>query len=158
VAVGQDNPWVMTGRLRMTCCRGIGKRPKTGRSTSSDKSPKPTPHTNVLPGQSRQDDRSHPARRQLNSAAVQAGCLRLWRSFKYEEVYLKAYSSLAEARASIGHYLNLCNRNRPRSNLGARTPDQAYLDHLPQAAARYSFNIETVQWPLDRSRTWRMAP
>jgi putative transposase len=60
---------------------------------------------------------------------------RLWRSVKYEEVYLKAYDGVAEARASIGRYRDLYNRKRPHSSLGARTPDQAYFDHLPQARA-----------------------
>ena len=60
---------------------------------------------------------------------------RLWRSIKYEEVYLRAYDSVAEARASIGRYLDFYNRKRPHSSLGARTPDLAYFDHLPQAAA-----------------------
>jgi len=60
---------------------------------------------------------------------------RLWRSVKYEEVYLKAYDSVAEARASIGRYLDFYNRKRPHSSLGARTPDQAYFNHQPQALA-----------------------
>jgi putative transposase len=60
---------------------------------------------------------------------------RLWRSVKYEEVYLKAYESVAEARASIGRYLDFYNRKRPHSSLGARTPDQAYFDRPPQALA-----------------------
>jgi len=60
---------------------------------------------------------------------------RIWRSVKYEEVYLRAYDSVAEARASIGRYLDFYNGKRPHSSLDARTPDRAYLDHLPQAAA-----------------------
>ena len=60
---------------------------------------------------------------------------RLWRSVKYEEVDLRAYDSVAEARASLGRYLNFYNRKRPHSSLDARTPDQAYFDHLPQVAA-----------------------
>jgi len=60
---------------------------------------------------------------------------RLWRSIKYEEVYLRAYDSVAEARALIGRYLDFYNRKRPHSSLSARTPDLAYFDHLPQAAA-----------------------
>ncbi len=60
---------------------------------------------------------------------------RLWRSVKYEEVYLRAYDSIAKARASIGRYLAFYNGKRPHSSLDARTPDQAYFDHLPQRAA-----------------------
>ena len=60
---------------------------------------------------------------------------RLWRSVKYEEVYLRAYDSVSDARASLGRYLNFYNARRPHSSLGARTPEQAYLDHLPQREA-----------------------
>ena len=60
---------------------------------------------------------------------------RLWRSIKYEEVYLKAYDSVGEARASIGRYLRFYNSRRPHSSLERRTPDRAYLDALPQTAA-----------------------
>ena len=60
---------------------------------------------------------------------------RLWRSVKYEEVYLRAYDSVAEARTSIGRYFDFYNRKRPHSSLDARTPDQAYFDALPLVAA-----------------------
>ncbi len=60
---------------------------------------------------------------------------RLWRSIKYEEVYLRAYDSVAEARASIGRYLTFYNGQRPHSSLDRRTPDQAYFTPLPQIAA-----------------------
>jgi putative transposase len=59
----------------------------------------------------------------------------LWRSVKYEEVYLRAYDNVAQARASIGRYLNFYNRKRPHSSLDARTPAHAYFEHLPQVAA-----------------------
>ena len=70
---------------------------------------------------------------------------RLWRSVKYEEVYLRAYDSVAEARASIGRYLDFYNRKRPHSSLDARTPDHAYFD----AAGRGSMNFAAV-----RGVTW----
>ena len=47
---------------------------------------------------------------------------RLWRSVKYEEVYLRAYDSVGEARASIGRYLDFYNRRRPHSSLDDATP------------------------------------
>jgi putative transposase len=60
---------------------------------------------------------------------------RLWRSVKYEEVYLRAYDSVSEARASLGRYLAFYNGRRPHSSLGAKTPERAYLDHLPAPMA-----------------------
>jgi putative transposase len=60
---------------------------------------------------------------------------RLWRSVKYEEVYLRAYESVSEARSSIGRYLDFYNRRRPHSSLDDRTPDQAYFDRPPLRAA-----------------------
>ena len=62
---------------------------------------------------------------------------RLWRTVKYEEVYLRAYGSVSEARTSIGRYLGFYNGTRPHSSLGGQTPDQAYLNQptpIPAAA------------------------
>ena len=62
---------------------------------------------------------------------------RLWRTVKYEEVYLRAYASVSEARTSIGRYLGFYNGTRPHSSLGGQTPDQAYLNQptpIPAAA------------------------
>ena len=56
---------------------------------------------------------------------------RLWRSVKYEEVYLRAYDSVTEARGLIGCYLDFYNRRRPHSSLDGMTPDQAYFTPLP---------------------------
>ena len=60
---------------------------------------------------------------------------RLWRTIKYEEVYLKAYDTVTGARASIGRYLGFYNARRPHSSLDRRTPDEAYFTRLPQIAA-----------------------
>jgi putative transposase len=60
---------------------------------------------------------------------------RLWRSVKYEEVYLKAYDSVGDARVSLGKYFTFYNSRRPHSSLGGLTPDRAYFDNLPQAMA-----------------------
>lgn len=62
---------------------------------------------------------------------------RLWRSLKYEEVYLKAYDSVAEATQSINQWLTFYNEKRRHSSLDRRTPDQVYYNlpsGLPQAA------------------------
>ena len=60
---------------------------------------------------------------------------RLWRTIKYEEIYLRAYDTVTEARASIGRYLGFYNARRPHSSLDRRTPDEAYFTPLPQIAA-----------------------
>jgi putative transposase len=56
---------------------------------------------------------------------------RLWRSVKYEEVYLRAYDTASDARASIGRYLDFYNCRRPHSSLDGTTPDHAYFTPLP---------------------------
>jgi putative transposase len=60
---------------------------------------------------------------------------RLWRSVKYEEVYLRAYDNVGDARASLGRYLVFYNALRPHSSLDARTPDHAYFNPLPHSVA-----------------------
>jgi putative transposase len=56
---------------------------------------------------------------------------RLWRSVKYEEVYLRAYDDVSAARVSISRYLDFYNARRPHSSLDGMTPDQAYFPPLP---------------------------
>jgi putative transposase len=60
---------------------------------------------------------------------------RLWRTVKYEEVYLRAYDSVSDARILIGRYLTFYNGRRPHSSLDRQTPNQAYFTRLPQSAA-----------------------
>jgi putative transposase len=60
---------------------------------------------------------------------------RVWKSIKYEEVYLHAYASVSEARTSIGRYLEFYNSIRPHSSLKALTPDQVYFNRLPESLA-----------------------
>ena len=60
---------------------------------------------------------------------------RLWKSIKYEEVYLRAYETVSHARASIGRYLGFYNGRRPHSSLGRKTPDDAYFNQPRLAAA-----------------------
>ena len=55
---------------------------------------------------------------------------RLWRSLKYEEVYLKAYDCTREARAEIGAYFEYYNTARRHQGLDRQTPDEAYFDNL----------------------------
>ena len=56
---------------------------------------------------------------------------RLWRSIKYEEVYLKAYQNGSEARKGIGAYLAFYNQERPHQALGYRTPGQVFQEEGP---------------------------
>ena len=56
---------------------------------------------------------------------------RLWKSVKYEEVYLHAYESVSHARTSLGRYFNFYNARRPHTALERRTPDQVYFNPLP---------------------------
>jgi putative transposase len=51
---------------------------------------------------------------------------RLWRSLKYEEVYLNAYATVVEAKADIGAWLDFYNAERQHQSLGYRTPRQIY--------------------------------
>ena len=60
---------------------------------------------------------------------------RLWRSLKYEEVYLHAYESVSETRTKIGRYIEFYNERRPHSSLKAQTPDQVYFYRPPEALA-----------------------
>ncbi len=55
---------------------------------------------------------------------------RLWRSLKYEEVYLKAYEDVAEARDGIGTWIEYYNNQRRHQSLGRRTPTEVYDGHL----------------------------
>ena len=55
---------------------------------------------------------------------------RLWRSLKYEEIYLHAYTSVAEAKAGIGAWLGFYNEERQHQSLGYRTPRQIYQEGL----------------------------
>ena len=52
---------------------------------------------------------------------------RLWRSLKYEDVYIKAYASVLEARRGIGGWLNFYNEERLHQALGYRTPCEVFL-------------------------------
>src|SRR6202030_97566 len=61
---------------------------------------------------------------------------RLWRSLKYEEVYLHAYASVAEATAGIGNWFRFYNEERQHQSLGYRTPQQTYAAECPWICGR----------------------
>jgi putative transposase len=56
---------------------------------------------------------------------------RLWKSIKYEHVYLHAYDSVSDARSKLAGYLDFYNRRRPHTALAGRTPDDVYFSSLP---------------------------
>ena len=60
---------------------------------------------------------------------------RLWRSVKYEDIYLRAYESAAAVRAGLNRYFNFYNSRRPHSSLDGQTPDQVYFDMLSKTKA-----------------------
>jgi putative transposase len=60
---------------------------------------------------------------------------RIWKSVKYEHVYLHAYENVAEARQQLASYFILYNTERPHSSLGGRTPDMTYFNQPFQQAA-----------------------
>ena len=57
--------------------------------------------------------------------------VRLWKSMKYERVYVHAYDSVSEARQSIMQYMDWYNQSMPHSSLDKQTPDEAYAVMLP---------------------------
>lgn len=56
---------------------------------------------------------------------------RLWKTIKYEHVYLHAYETVSEARAKLATYLEFYNRRRPHTALDRRTPDDMYFSFMP---------------------------
>lgn len=60
---------------------------------------------------------------------------RLWKSVKYEHVYLHAYDSVGEARQQLASYFAFYNSRRPHSSLGGITPDTAYFGYLKATSA-----------------------
>ena len=56
---------------------------------------------------------------------------RIWRTIKYEEVYLRAYDSAHDARTSLRKYIEFYNQTRPHSSLKGKTPDQIHFNTPP---------------------------
>jgi putative transposase len=77
------------------------------------------------------DDETEP-RRLFDGKIAWIGTLQhLWRSVKYEEVYLRAYETVSQAREGISRYLSFFNTARPHTAHGGKTPDSAYFAALP---------------------------
>ena len=60
---------------------------------------------------------------------------RLWKSVKYEEVYLHAYDSVGEAHQALTRYFTFYNQGRPHAGLDGRSPDMVYFGGQPQQRA-----------------------
>jgi transposase InsO family protein len=60
---------------------------------------------------------------------------RLWRTVKYEEVYLHEYLTAGEARRHLAQYFRFYNEERPHESLGDRTPHEVYFGRAPEQAA-----------------------
>jgi putative transposase len=60
---------------------------------------------------------------------------RIWRTIKYEEVYLRAYDSVQEARTSLARYIHFYNQTRLHSSLKGKTPNHVHFNRLPETRA-----------------------
>ena len=56
----------------------------------------------------------------------------LWRTVKYEDIYLRAYGTVSEVRKGLKRYIRFYNNRRPHSSLSGQTPDQVYFAGLEQ--------------------------
>ena len=81
---------------------------------------------------------------------------RLWRSLKYEEVYLHDYATVAEARGGIGRYLTFYNTERPHQALEYQTPFEAHFGRPPDLSLP-PFGQQGRRSPTqtERANTWR---
>ena len=68
---------------------------------------------------------------------------RLWRTVKYEEVYLRAYQNGGEARVSLGNYFRFYNAERPHQALGYQTPAEVYIHNLIPVATTTGGMVES---------------
>jgi putative transposase len=78
-------------------------------------------------------------RRQIAISMDGQGCWRdnvfverLWRSVKYEEVYLRAYETVSDVRTALSRYFHFFNARRPHRGLRSRTPDGVFFTALPE--------------------------
>ena len=83
---------------------------------------------------------------------------RLWRSIKYEEVYLKAYQNGTEARKEIGAYLDFYNRERPHQALGYGTPGEMFQQEQPRRCLEDQEVVPSAKTRVFRSLRCRDRP
>lgn len=97
-----------------------------------------------------------PAERQRHSDQPgQKGCWRdnvfverLWKSIKYEEVYLHAYDRVRDAKRGLEKYFKFYNQNGPHSALDDKTPEEFYFDNLP--AMQKAAQVLSARFPLKK--------
>lgn len=83
---------------------------------------------------------------------------RLWRSIKYEEVYLHAYDSVQEAHDAIGRYIDFYNFERPHQALGYQTPDSFYRGFARPAARQIIHsNSQMIRLPPRAPPSWEAS-
>jgi len=61
---------------------------------------------------------------------------RLWRSVKYEEVYINEYETVRDAKEGIGRYMSFYNHERPHQSLNYKTPAEVYFDEKGQKISK----------------------
>jgi hypothetical protein len=70
---------------------------------------------------------------------------RLWRSVKYEEVYVHAYDDITTAKKSLGHYFEFYNTERKHQSLADQTPDRVYYEAVERMAAQMNWKA-LIAW------------
>jgi putative transposase len=83
---------------------------------------------------------------------------RLWRTVKYEEVYLKAYQDGREARVGLGQYFRFYNDDRHHQALGYRTPEELYSDDLVESLSGGMIESLTSSTPRTAEPDLSLAP
>jgi putative transposase len=111
---------VAAGRRHKTVLQGSG-------NIRSKRAPTQRKEPQHVATQSASDDKG----RWVDNVFVE----RLWRSVKYEEIYLRAYDSITAARASLGRYFAFYNTERRHQWLDRRTPDSVYYQNVARLAA-----------------------
>jgi Integrase core domain len=79
---------------------------------------------------------------------------RFWRSIKYEEVYLHAYETVADARSGIAGHIDFYNRERPHSSLDKQTPSSFHGKHFQRSPAG---GFRAIRDPLPNERRGRVS-
>jgi putative transposase len=82
---------------------------------------------------------------------------RLWRSVKYERVYLRAYGAVSEAKADVATYIDWYNRERVHSSIEDRPPEQAYWELIPRLFRLHKMKIPDANGFDHRCRSGQLC-